>query len=1194
MAAEKEDFAGVHMDEDVEATKEHLSDIRDGSSLAHIDAARSRALVRKQDLRIIPITAGIYLLCYLDRSNIGNAKVLNASTHNDLLTETHMTNYQYTIALMVFLIAYAIFEVPSNYFLKKLKPSRWIAFLMFSWGTITMCIAATQNHSSVTAVRFLLGVVEAGLFPGLVYYLTFWYRVDERSIRVAAILASATLAGAFGGAIAFGVGHMNQVSGISAWRWLFIIEGAPSVASSLLVWFFLPDYPETVSWLSTEEKDFAALRLSDQGSHGSGKPLTWEEAKSTLFEWRLWAHYFIYFGISTPFSSLSLFTPSIVAGLGFTDLKAQLMTVPPYAAAYVVTLLASWSGDHFNKRALHSAGFSLLGAVGFIASATLPADHFASRYGCLIIATCGSFACIPPLLGWLSSNLYSTAAIGLAIALNISMGAPGQIVGVWIYKADEAKKGYPTGHWTNAGLLLFVSASCRPCSDAPCRCAEIGPTSPQHQRTLERRIQQLEAANKALTSANKAHRTVAHRATRDGEDRSSSRSSIASDNEVANEVTFLSTSVGGDSLFLGPTSGIILASLVRAGVAVDVERDAPTSSVSSVPPHRSPGRTDWDTGDRSLPAEQLARSLIEAYLAHDHLSYPFLHPRAVRAVVDGIYSDASFEKTHPFEMFMFHMILAIATSQVYKFNWRVLPDAETHLQKATDYLNAVLFEGGLRALQAMLLLCQFRLSNSTNHASDSLWHIVGIAVRMCFELGLHREASYRTAGSRRDAADVSFLSPKYEENEVRRRCFWSVYALDRVISVTLGRPLAICVEDIDVELPTDDFEETASVTTLSPGSDRDSSQIPSRYRTAIFVHIVRYRDICGRCLTSLHRGVKGGIQSSADFYQKRDQLATELNAWRAETNRLNTPDMDLSTPLAEARSSFRSKAWYELLYHNGVLLLYRPSAFTVSDGRDGSNLQHVFSAARQSITLYAYLFRSRKINFSWMVLHAVFMAGISYIYALSRHFREKRRRRNGGEGDGNRFQLLQEPTIVEIVNDCRACSNVIVGVSERCNSQKNCHEVFDRLSDALVEDAVEALSHTRQSGSLTARQDNHSAMIAMQSSSQTPSNDINMQNSLVSETTLAGVGSNNGGYHSRETAFAGLSDNGLQEDSGRQAFSLGTPLAADNALRDCLPELQRMYNMPWGDDAILQLSNDWLGEIGGYDRFMGNEWGMDQ
>jgi hypothetical protein len=136
------------------------------------------------------------------------------------------------------------------------------------------------------------------------------------------------------------------------------------------------------------------------------------------------------------------------------------MTVPPYAAAYVVTLLVSWSADKYNARALHSALFSLIGAVGFIASATLPADSYSPRYGCLIVAACGSFACIPPLLGWLSSNLHSTAAIGLAIALNISMGAPGQIVGVWIYKADEAAKGYPTGHWTNAGLLLFVTVGC--------------------------------------------------------------------------------------------------------------------------------------------------------------------------------------------------------------------------------------------------------------------------------------------------------------------------------------------------------------------------------------------------------------------------------------------------------------------------------------------------------------------------------------------------------------------------------------------------------------------------------------------------------------------------------------------------------------------------------------------------------------
>ncbi|KAF2501237.1 putative MFS transporter [Lophium mytilinum] len=424
-----------------------------------LDPAVRKALVWKQDLRIVPLCAAIYLLCYLDRSNIGNAKVLNAATKDDLLSQTKMSNFQYTIALMVFLIAYALFEVPSNILLKRLSPSKWIAFLMLSWGAVTMGLGGAHSYGAVTAIRFLLGVFEAGLFPGLVYYLTFWYRTDERSIRVAAILASATLAGAFGGAIAYGVGHMNGTSKLSAWRWLFILEGIPSCLSSIFVFFFLPDYPETAQWLTPSERANAISRLRLEGSKGSART-TWKEARETLTDWRLYAHYAIYFGISTPFSSLSLFTPSITSGLNYKGLQAQLMTVPPYAVAYVVTLLVSWSADHFNARALHSALFATIGAAGFLASAVLPPDAYTQRYGCLIVAASGAFSCIPPLLGWLSSNLHSTGAAGLAIALNISFGAPGQIAGVWIYKANEKEKGYPTGHWTNAGLLFFVAAGC--------------------------------------------------------------------------------------------------------------------------------------------------------------------------------------------------------------------------------------------------------------------------------------------------------------------------------------------------------------------------------------------------------------------------------------------------------------------------------------------------------------------------------------------------------------------------------------------------------------------------------------------------------------------------------------------------------------------------------------------------------------
>lgn len=142
-----------------------------------------KSLLWKQDLRIIPLTAGIYFLCFLDRTNIGNAKILNSSTNNDMQYETNMTDHQFLLSLMVFLVSYAVFEVPSNILLKKLQPSRWLAFLMFCWGGMTIATAGTNNFGSVTAVRFLLGTFEAGLFPGLVYYLTFWYKHDERSVR---------------------------------------------------------------------------------------------------------------------------------------------------------------------------------------------------------------------------------------------------------------------------------------------------------------------------------------------------------------------------------------------------------------------------------------------------------------------------------------------------------------------------------------------------------------------------------------------------------------------------------------------------------------------------------------------------------------------------------------------------------------------------------------------------------------------------------------------------------------------------------------------------------------------------------------------------------------------------------------------------------------------------------------------------
>ncbi|CAE6498875.1 unnamed protein product [Rhizoctonia solani] len=412
-----------------------------------------RRLVRKIDLRILPASIIIYLLCFLDRSNIGNARVLNDATGHSLMKSLNLTNHEYLIALQTFLIAYTVFETPSNYFLKIFRPSRWIALLMFVWGSITMILGAVQNYAGLTAVRFLLGVSEAGLFPGLVYLFTFWYRPEERSLRIALVWASATLAGAFGGAIAYGVGHMNMVRGLEAWRWLFILEGIPSVISSLFVLLFFPDFPETVVWLSEEERALAVGRLKGLAStHDSH--FTWAEAKSTLKDWRLYGHYVGYLCTAIPLSSLSLFLPTLVSGLGYSGLQAQLFTVPPYACAYVITLICAWLGDQHNMRSLVSSCCMFVACISFLVEAFLPDTAFKARYGVLCLATASAFACVAPSLGWLSSNLHTTGAAGLALGLALSFAGPGQIIGVWIYKANESP-GYFTGHMVNFAILLL-------------------------------------------------------------------------------------------------------------------------------------------------------------------------------------------------------------------------------------------------------------------------------------------------------------------------------------------------------------------------------------------------------------------------------------------------------------------------------------------------------------------------------------------------------------------------------------------------------------------------------------------------------------------------------------------------------------------------------------------------------------------
>ncbi|RFU35285.1 hypothetical protein B7463_g1034, partial [Scytalidium lignicola] len=698
----------------------------------------------------------------------------------------------------------------------------------------------------------------------------------------------------------------------------------------------------------------------------------------------------------------------------------------------------------------------------------------------------------------------------------------------------------------------------------------------EHVEALERKLRQTEAKNKALLSDLARLRTLTAGAASPGgkgilatpretlESNSPNNDSLSS--EVINEVSFLASTAAGERYYLGSTSGVLFANLVRASVDVSTPSHLPASPLgNSDTSLRSSARKSINASNvrDTLPSRDLAKELFNHYFAHDHLCYPFLYATETISIVDSIYSDPSYYTKHTFQAFVFDMILAIATANVYKFDWQMLPSAETHHARAMLRINEVFQAGGLPGLQAILLLCQYRTSSSIQDTSASMWHLVGIAVRIAYELGLHREAAYRIRPE--EAMDDETLEI-LRNQEIRRRCFWSVLTMDRVVSITLGRPVAIDVAEVDVSLPSIEIEHLTRPPSLE-------STLPSDLnRTAIFIHIVNYRLLCGKIMRTLH-GLKRPGDNEESMRKLRDDLALELESWRSKTEDLHLPEMDLSSTIPANWSSFRSKEWYEVIYNNAVLMLFRPSPMLSTISGDSTTLRKLFTSSKQAVILYAYLHRSRKINYSWITLHSIFMAGLTYIYALSRHFRERRR---GPAASGS--VLDPDPSPIEIVNDTRACSNVLVAVSERWNTLRGCHEVFDKLSDAVLADAIKLQCNTAmRSQPQTTAQSQISIPRVAQGQEQ-------FQNAPETESTLKI-------FQQFQVQTPDANGSGVQwsrdgsmiPEQSQQFFSNPSPLTVDSEFRSCFDDLQHLYNNSFGNDPVIELSQDWLGYIQDFD-----------
>ncbi|KAJ5598014.1 hypothetical protein N7537_008098 [Penicillium hordei] len=415
-------------------------------TLPAIDPELERRVVRKLDWHVPTLLGFFYLLAFLDRSNIGNAKI--AGMEEDL----GLDGKSYAWLLTIFYISYTLFEFQALMW-KIVKPHQWAAFVVFSWGLMATCQAAVSNWQGMMALRFLMGAFEAGFGPGVPYLLSFFYRRHELGLRCGLFLSAAPLANTFAGALAYGItsGH----AALANWRLLFLVEGLPVCAAAVLAWFYVPDSPLDAKFLTEEEKDVARARaLQQSGEPNRTGKIQWKELAMTLLDVKAWLTALMYFSCNVSFSSLPVFLPTILKEMGFTSINAQGLTAPPFFASFLATIATTWVADRIQQRGLTIAALSLVGGVGYILCATC--TSVGMRYFGVFLAACGVFPSIANILPWVLNNQGSDTRRGGGIILLNVIGQCGPFLGTNIFPDEQAPR-YVKGMAICAAFMFFTT-----------------------------------------------------------------------------------------------------------------------------------------------------------------------------------------------------------------------------------------------------------------------------------------------------------------------------------------------------------------------------------------------------------------------------------------------------------------------------------------------------------------------------------------------------------------------------------------------------------------------------------------------------------------------------------------------------------------------------------------------------------------
>ena len=408
------------------------------------EAVLARTTLGKVTRRLMPFLFLLYLLNFLDRVNVGFAAL---QMNRDLRFGPEV----YGFGAGIFFVAYALFEVPSNLILARTGARVWIARIMISWGLVASAMMFVRSEQTFYALRLLLGVAEAGFFPGIIYYLTYWYPARERARAYAAFLAAIPLSGIVGSPISGALLELDGMGGLAGWQWLFLLEGLPSVLVGFWVLRYLDDRPSHARWLRPEEASWLERTLEAERAQ-----LAAHDASRFVRALRdpvVWHLALIYFLVVVGLYGFALWLPQLVKTIpGLSNVQIGMVTAIPYTVAAIGMVLVGASSDRRRERHLHMAVSTLVGAAGFVLAAYLrspiPLVVALSVVAFGVLAPIGVFWSLP------TAFLRGQAAAG-GIAFINSIGALGGFVGPYaVGRVRERTGSFEAALLTLAAVML--------------------------------------------------------------------------------------------------------------------------------------------------------------------------------------------------------------------------------------------------------------------------------------------------------------------------------------------------------------------------------------------------------------------------------------------------------------------------------------------------------------------------------------------------------------------------------------------------------------------------------------------------------------------------------------------------------------------------------------------------------------------